>query len=114
MRFVLNSKIHKLKVTDVNPESNSNSITIDKDLIDKADLWPGEKVLVVSNTTGKRLETYVSDGERKSGIICMNGACAHVIGKGEEITIMGFKLTEKQIYPIKISVDDDNKIAKIS
>ena len=78
MRWLLRSKIHKAKVTEANLNYNG-SITIDEDLMEKVDFWLGEKVLVVSNTTGIRLETYVIKGKRGSGIICMNGAAAHLI-----------------------------------
>lgn len=111
MRFVLRSKIHKAIVTEANL-NYIGSITIDEDLIEKVGLWPGEKVLVVSNTTGARLETYVIAGARNSGIICMNGAAAHVIKKGEEIIIMGFELSDSPIKPKNILVDKDNKFLK--
>ncbi len=85
------------------------SITIDEDLLDRAGIWPGEKVLVVSNTTGARLETYTITGERGSGGICMNGAAAHRIKIGEEIIIMGFELTDVPLEPKIILVDDANQ-----
>jgi aspartate 1-decarboxylase len=71
MRWVLRSKIHKANVTKTDLDY-IGSITIDEDLIEKAGFWPGEKVLVVSNTSGARLETYIIPGKRNSGIICMN------------------------------------------
>jgi len=111
MRWVLRSKIHKAHVTEANL-NYTGSITIDEDLIEKASFWPGEKVLVVSNTSGARLETYVIAGKRNSGIICMNGAAAHLIKKGEEIIIMGFELTDKPIKPKNILVDKNNKFVK--
>jgi aspartate 1-decarboxylase len=111
MRSVLRSKIHKATVTDANL-NYIGSITIDEDLIDKADFWPGEKVLVVSNTTGARLETYIIAGQRNSGIICMNGAASHLIKKGEEIIVMGFELTDELITPTNILVDKNNKFSR--
>ena len=111
MRFFLRSKIHKANVTDSNLEY-IGSITIDEDLIEKAGFLEGEKVLVVSNTTGARLETYIIKGERGSGIICMNGASSHLIKKEEEIIIMGFELAETQIKPKNIIVDKSNKFVK--
>lgn len=111
MRFVLRSKIHKAIVTEANVDY-IGSITIDEDLIEKAGLWPGEKVLVASNTSGARLETYVIAGKRGSGIICMNGAAAHLIKQGEEVIIMGFELTDKPIKPKNILVDNQNKFVK--
>jgi len=111
MRWFLRSKIHKATVTEADV-SYVGSITIDENLIEKVGLLPGEKVLVTSNTSGTRLETYVIAGERGSGIICMNGACSHLIKKGEEIIIMGFELSEKQIEPKIILVDKENKFSK--
>ena len=111
MRWVLRSKIHKATVTEANLEY-IGSITIDEELIEKAGFWSGEKVLVVSNTTGARLETYVIPGKRNSGVICMNGASSRLIKKGEEIIVMGFELTDKQIKPNNILVDKSNKLLR--
>ena len=88
------------------------SITIDQDLIERAGFWPSEKVLVVSNTTGQRLETYVISGERNSGVICMNGAAALLIKRGEEIIVMGFELTDKPLESSIILVDEKNNFLK--
>ena len=94
MREVLRSKIHKARVTEANL-NYVGSITIDEDLIEKVGLWPYEKVLIVDNTNGERLETYVIVGKRNSGVICINGAAAHKIKIGDEIIIMGFELTDE-------------------
>lgn len=111
MRWVLRSKIHKATVTESRLDY-IGSVTIDKYLIEKAGFWSGEKVLVASNTSGARLETYVMVGKKGSGIICMNGAAAHLIKKGEEIIIMGFELTDKPIKAKNILVDKNNKFIK--
>ena len=111
MRWVLRSKIHKATVTDANV-AYVGSITIDEALIERVGLWPGEKVLVVSNTSGARLETYVIAGERGSGVINMNGAAAHLIKRGEEIIIIGFELTERPIAPRQILVDGQNRFVQ--
>jgi aspartate 1-decarboxylase len=111
MRWFLNSKIHKATVTEANL-NYVGSITIDSELLDKVGLLDGEKVLVVSNTSGARLETYVIVGKRNSGVICMNGAAAHLIKKGEEIIVMGFKLSENTIKAKNILVDKENKFIK--
>lgn len=111
MRWVMRSKIHKATVTDANTEY-IGSITIDEDLIEKSGLWPGEKVLVASNTSGARLETYVLTGKRNSGIICLNGAAAHLIKAGEEIIIIGFELSDKPLIPKVVLVDNNNKFLK--
>jgi aspartate 1-decarboxylase len=111
MRWLLRSKIHKATVTEAEVDY-IGSITIDETLINKVGLWPGEKVQVVSNTSGARLSTYVVPGEKNSGVVCMNGAAAHLIKKGEEIIIMGFELTDKQIKAKSILVDKQNKFVK--
>lgn len=108
MRWVLRSKIHKATVTEADLHY-VGSITIDSTLLGKSGLWPGEKVLVVSNTSGARLETYVIVGPADSGVICINGAAAHLIGKGEEIIIMGFELSDRPIEPKVVLVDSDNR-----
>lgn len=108
---MLRSKIHKAKVTEANI-NYIGSITIDENLLDKVGLWRGEKVLVTSNTSGTRLETYVLPGNRGEGQICMNGAAAHLIKKGEEIIIMGFELTNKPIKPKIILVNKKNQFLK--
>ena len=69
-------------------------------------------MLVVSNTSGARLETYVIAGERGSGVINMNGAAAHLIKRGEEIIIIGFELTDKPIEARQILVDTDNRFVR--
>ena len=111
MRWVLRSKIHKATVTQGNVDY-IGSITIDEDLVEKAGLWHHERVLVVDNTNGARLETYVMVGERGSGIICMNGASAHLIKVGDEIIVMGFELTDTLIEAQNILVDDQNRFVR--
>lgn len=111
MRWILRSKIHKAIVTEADL-NYVGSITIDEDLIEKVGLMPGEKVLVVDNTNGARLETYVLVGERGSGVICMNGAATHLIKTGDEIIIMGFELTDKPVELKNILVDKNNKFVR--
>ncbi|MBU0894123.1 MAG: aspartate 1-decarboxylase [Nanoarchaeota archaeon] len=111
MRWILRSKIHRARVTDSNL-GYIGSITIDEDLIKRAGFLPGEKVLVVSNTSGARLETYIITGEKKSGLICMNGAASYLIKKGEEIIIMGFELSDKPIKAKNILVNSKNKFVR--
>jgi len=111
MRWVLRSKIHKAVVTEANVDY-IGSITIDVDLMEKVGLWPGEKVLVVSNSSGARLETYTIAGEKNSGVICMNGAAAHLIRAGEEVIIMGFELTNAPLTPSVILVDQQNRFVR--
>ena len=111
MRSVMRSKIHHAVVTEANP-SYVGSITIDSELIERVGLWPNERVLVASNTTGARLETYIIPGEPGSGEICMNGPCSFLIGEGEEIVIMGFEMTDQPIQPKVILVDENNRFVR--
>ena len=111
MRSVLRAKIDKATVTQADPDY-VGSITIDSDLIEKVDLWANEKVLVASNTSGARLETYVIEGERGSGKICMNGPAAHLIAAGEEVVIMAFEYTDEPIVPKVILVDSENNFVR--
>jgi aspartate 1-decarboxylase len=108
MRWLMRSKIHKAIVTEANL-NYVGSITIDLDLMEAAGLWEGEKVLVVSNTSGARLETYTIAGRRGSGEICVNGAAAHLINIDEEIIIIGFELTDKAIQPQVILPSNRNR-----
>ena len=112
MRFLLRSKIHKAHVTEANL-NYIDSVTIDENLIDRAGFLIGEKVMVVSSTTGERLETYIIAGARGSGTICMNGAAAHKIKIGEEVIIMGFELADEEITLTNILVDRQNKFSRI-
>jgi len=111
MRFLIRSKIHQAVVTGASVDY-VGSIAIDLDLVERAGLWVGERVLVVSNTSGARLETYVIEAPRGSGTIEMNGAAAHLIGKGEEIIIMGFELTDAPVEPKLILVDRQNRFVR--
>jgi aspartate 1-decarboxylase len=109
MRWVMRSKLHNAIVTEANL-AYVGSITIDADLLDAVGLWPGEKVLVVSNTSGARLETYTIAGARGSRAICMNGAAAHLIGEGEQIIVMGFELTATPVQASVAVLDATNRI----
>ncbi len=86
---ILKSKIHRVQVTEANLEY-IGSITIDEDLIEAAGILPNEKVAVVDNTNGARLETYVIPGKRGSGCICINGAAAHLVNVGDTVIIMAY------------------------
>jgi len=111
MREILQSKIHKAVVTEANV-NYVGSVTIDSDLMNKIDLWEGQKVLIVSNTSGARLETYTIRGKAGSKEICMNGAAAHLIKKGEEIIIIAFELSTCPKTPKCILVDKNNNFIK--
>jgi aspartate 1-decarboxylase len=88
------------------------SITIDEDLIERANLSPNENVLVVDRTNGKRLETYVIKGERGSGMICMNGAAAHLISSGDIVDIMAFAWSTGDAQPLFVEVDSRNSFSR--
>src|SRR5207253_9777559 len=96
MRFLLSSKIHKATVTEAEL-SYIGSISIDQRLMEYAGLLPGERALIVSNTSGVRLETYTIPAEPDSGRIRMNGACAHLTKVDEAIIIMGLTLSDAPI-----------------
>ena len=86
---LLKSKIHRVTVTEANL-SYVGSITIDEDLIEAANILPGEKVQIVNNNNGARLETYVIAGERGSGVVCLNGAAARLVQPGDVVIIMAY------------------------
>ena len=109
LREVLKSKLHRAVITEADVEYEG-SIEIPRDLMDAADLWPGEKVLVASITTGARLETYVLEGEPNTGKILINGGAAHLIKKGERVAIMAFGYTDIPIKPKNLLMGDQNEI----
>lgn len=88
------------------------SIEIPRDLMDAADLWPGEKVLVASITTGARLETYVLEGRSGTGKILINGGAAHLIKAGERVTIMAFGISDTPLSPRIVLLDERNHIVR--
>ena len=110
---VLKCKIHRATVTDAQLHYHG-SITIDRELMDHANLLPFEKVMVVCLDSGQRLETYVIEGKRKSGDIILNGAAARIILKGDIVIIMAFAVMDEKEYvdykPVIITVDENNKI----
>ena len=88
---ILKSKIHRVTITEANLDY-IGSITIDEDLMDAANIYAGERVQVVDNNNGARLETYVIPGKRGSGCICINGAAAHLVHVGDTVIIMAYAL----------------------
>jgi len=111
MRTFLKSKIHNATVTSANLKY-VGSITIDEALMERAEIAEYEKVLVVDNNNGNRLETYVIKGKEHSGKICMNGAAAHLMKRGDEIIIMTFRLSKKPVKPKIIIVDKENRFIR--
>ena len=112
-RTMLKSKIHRATVTDCDLHY-VGSITIDAELVEAADLLPGEQVAVVDVTNGARLETYVIEGERGSGVIGMNGAAAHLVHTGDLVIIISYAMlpdAEAKAYqPKVVFVDEANGI----
>ncbi|MDE6135243.1 MAG: aspartate 1-decarboxylase [Muribaculaceae bacterium] len=84
---VLKSKIHRVTVTEARLDY-IGSITIDEDLLDAAGILPGERVYIVNNNNGARLDTYTIPGPRGSGVICLNGAAARMVQPGDIVIIM--------------------------
>jgi aspartate 1-decarboxylase len=90
-RTMMKSKIHKAVVTEANL-NYVGSITIDEDLMDTVDIMPNEKVQIVNNNNGARLETYVISGPRGSGVICLNGAAARLVQVGDVVIIISYAI----------------------
>lgn len=109
------SKIHRAKITQADL-NYVGSVTIDEDLLDAANLIEGERVQIVNNNNGERLETYTIKGERGSGVICLNGAAARRCQVGDIIIIIAYAwMSEDEaraFEPSVVFVDDDNKIIK--
>lgn len=112
---MFHGKIHRATVTQANLEY-MGSITIDQDLLEAAGILPGERVQIVDNNNGNRLETYTIVGPRGSGVICLNGAAARQVQVGDKIIIIAyaqFTAEEAQaIVPKVVMVDDANHIIK--
>ncbi|MFC4103688.1 aspartate 1-decarboxylase [Paenibacillus xanthanilyticus] len=111
-RTMMKSKIHRATVTEANL-NYVGSITIDEDLMELADIWANEKVQIVNNNNGARLETYVITGPRGSGVICLNGAAARLVQPGDNIIIISYgMMTEeeaRQYKPKIVIMDAGNK-----
>jgi aspartate 1-decarboxylase len=110
-RFLLKSMILKATVKQADVRY-VGSITIDEDLMEKANLSENEHVLVVDRENGQRLTTYVIKGERGSGMIGMNGAAAHLIGEGDRIDIMAFIWSTGTVPPLFLEVNENNRFMR--
>jgi aspartate 1-decarboxylase len=112
----MKSKLHRATVTEANL-NYVGSITIDQELLEKVDILPNEKVQVVNNNNGARLETYVIPGERGSGVICLNGAAARLVQKGDTIIIISYGIiSDEEIssYTPKVAImNENNQIEKL-
>ena len=113
MRKMLRAKIHRATVTEANVDYEG-SITIDRNLMDATDLLPNEAVCVWNVTNGNRFETYTVEGAPDSGVICVNGAAAHLIRPGDLVIIAAYCwLDEKEArahQPKVVFVDEHNRI----
>ncbi|WP_238652977.1 aspartate 1-decarboxylase [Paenibacillus piscarius] len=116
-RHMMKSKIHRATVTEANL-NYVGSITIDEDLMEAADLLENEKVQIVDNNNGSRLETYVIPGPRGSGVICLNGAAARLVQPGDTVIIISYAMLSSEELaghkPTVVFVDGDNKPVKLA
>ena len=111
LKNYMSAKIHNATVTRSDLHY-VGSITIDKALLEITGMEKNERVLVVNNTSGSRLETYIIEGEKNSGAIEMNGAAAHLIHPGDEVIIMAFTLAAEPFEPTTILVDEKNAFVR--
>lgn len=114
-KTILNSKIHRATVTEANLDY-IGSITIDEDLMDRSEIQVNEQVHVLNITNGNRFITYAIPGERGSGVICINGAAAHLAKEKDLVIICSYvQLTKEELAehePTVVLVDESNKEVK--
>lgn len=112
-RMMMNSKLHRATVTEADL-NYVGSITIDADLLDAAGMLPNEKVHVVNNNNGARFETYIIAGKRGTGVICVNGAAARLVQKGDIVIILSYVyMTNEEALlhePTVLIMDENNEI----
>jgi aspartate 1-decarboxylase len=113
MRTMLKSKIHRARVTDGNI-AYEGSITIDKKLMEAADILPYEQVQILNINNGARFSTYAIEGKENGGDICLNGAAARLVAKGDIVIILTYCDVEEEkahdYHPRLVYVDAENKI----
>ena len=116
LRTLFKSKIHRATVTQADLHY-VGSVTIDGELLEAADLLPGELVHIVDITNGARLETYVIEGERGSGVVGINGAAAHLVHPGDLVIIISYaQVTDaeaRELKPRVVHVDAGNRIVAL-
>lgn len=116
LRHMLKSKIHRAVVTDASL-NYIGSITIDRNIMEAADILENEKVTVVNNNNGERFETYVIEGEPGSGAICLNGAAARLVQKGDVVIILTYTMLEDEQCanhkPRLVFIGENNTIEKV-
>ena len=111
------TKIHRATITQTELHY-PGSLTLDRDLIDASGLYPYEQISVVNINNGVRLETYIIEGERGSGMVCLNGAAARLAQKGDLVIIMSYALFEPREIPPDfkatiVHVDESNRITTV-
>ncbi|MEK4632887.1 aspartate 1-decarboxylase [Bacillus sp. 4A_MP3] len=115
-RTMMAGKLHRATVTEANL-NYVGSITIDEDLLDAVGMLTNEKVQIVNNNNGARLETYIIPGKRGSGVICLNGAAARLVQEGDKVIIISYQMMsdqEAKSHQPKVAVlDDQNKIEQM-
>ncbi|MBN9653049.1 aspartate 1-decarboxylase [Halobacillus sp. GSS1] len=115
-RTMMKAKIHRARVTEANL-NYVGSVTIDQDLLDQVGILPHEKVQIVNNNNGERLETYVIAGERGSGVVCLNGAAARRVQPDDIVIIVSYAMLheeELEEFRPKIALmDENNKVEQI-
>ncbi|WP_262705823.1 MULTISPECIES: aspartate 1-decarboxylase [Streptomyces] len=116
LRTMLKSKIHRATVTESDLHY-VGSVTIDVDLMEAADLLPGELVHIVDITNGARLETYVIEGRRDSGVIGINGAAAHLVHPGDLVIVISYAQVEdteaRHLRPRIVHVNEENRTVAV-
>ncbi|WP_059011506.1 aspartate 1-decarboxylase [Streptomyces specialis] len=116
LRTMFKSKIHRATVTEADLHY-VGSVTVDADLMEAADLLPGELVHIVDITNGSRLETYVIEGERGSGVIGINGAAAHLVKPGDLVILISYAQVEdaeaRRMKPAVVHVDAANRVVRL-
>lgn len=115
-RTMMKAKIHRATVTEANL-NYIGSITIDEDLIDLVGMLPNEKVQIVNNNNGARLETYIIPGPRGTGVICLNGAAARLVQTGDTVIIISYAMMTdeeaKKHQPTIAIMGENNKVAQL-
>jgi len=113
--FIHKSKIHRATITEANL-NYVGSITIDQDLMDAANLYEGERVQIVNNNNGERIETYVIKGERGSGVVCLNGAAARRVSVGDTLILITYAFMDiedaKVFKPSLVFPDEATNLLK--
>lgn len=115
-RTLMKGKLHRARVTEANL-NYVGSITIDEALMEAIDLLPHEKVQIVNNNNGARLETYVIPGKRHSGVICLNGAASRLVQPGDIVIIVSYALVSEEeltTFTPKVAIlNEDNTIKEM-